>query len=99
EACGCGYIVVRGTEAGGHVRGTQPLDEVLIATRALVSVPLVAAGGVTTARRFAEVIRLGADGVLVGTRFVTCPESGAHPEYVRRLLVATGTDTVLTELF
>ena len=98
-ACGCDYVVVQGTEAGGHVRGMQPLDEVLIATRAVVDVPLVAAGGVATARRVAEVMRLGADGVRVGTRFVTCPESGAHPEYVRRLLAAAGTETVLTEWF
>jgi NAD(P)H-dependent flavin oxidoreductase YrpB (nitropropane dioxygenase family) len=98
-ACGCDYVVVQGTEAGGHVRGVQPLDEVLIAARAVVSVPLVAAGGIATARRVTEVMRLVADGVRIGTRFVTCPESGAHPEYVRRLLAATGDDTVLTEWF
>jgi NAD(P)H-dependent flavin oxidoreductase YrpB (nitropropane dioxygenase family) len=97
--CGCDYVVVQGIEAGGHVRGTQPLDEVLIAARALVEVPLVAAGGVATARGVAECMRLGADGVRVGTRFVTCPESGAHPEYVRCLLAATGSDTVVSEWF
>jgi NAD(P)H-dependent flavin oxidoreductase YrpB (nitropropane dioxygenase family) len=42
---------------------------------------------------------LGADGVRVGTRFVTCPESGAHPEYVRLLLAANGADTVVTGWF
>jgi len=98
-ACGCDYIVVQGTEAGGHVRGTQPLDEVLIAARAVVPVPLVAAGGLATARRVGEVMQLGADGVRVGTRFVTCPESGAHPTYVRRLLAATADDTVVTDWF
>jgi nitronate monooxygenase len=64
-----------------------------------VTVPLVAAGGVATATRFAELIRLGADGVRVGTRFVVAPEAGAHPEYVRRLLAATAADTVITEWF
>lgn len=98
-ACGCDYVVVQGTEAGGHVRGTQPLDEVLIAARAVVRVPLIAAGGLATARRVAAVMQLGADGVRVGTRFVTCPESGAHPEYVRRLLAAKADDTVVTEWF
>jgi nitronate monooxygenase len=98
-ACGCDYVVVQGIEAGGHVRGTQPLDEVLVAARAAVRVPLVAAGGISTARRVVELMRLGADGVRVGTRFVTCPESGAHPEYVRRLLAATEADTVVTGWF
>jgi nitronate monooxygenase len=99
ERCGCDYVVVQGIEAGGHVRGTQPVDEVLISARAVVAVPLVAAGGIATARRVAALMRLGADGVRVGTRFVTCPESGAHPEYVRCLLAATGADTVVTEWF
>jgi nitronate monooxygenase len=98
-ACGCDYVVVQGTEAGGHVRGSQRLDEVLTAARAVVTVPILAAGGIATARRVAEVMALGADGVRVGTRFVTCPESGAHPEYVRRLLAATGDETVVTEWF
>jgi nitronate monooxygenase len=84
EASGCDYIVVQGTEAGGHVRGNQPLDEVLMAARTAVRVPLVAAGGVTTGHRFAEVMRLGADAVRVGTRFVTCPESGAPRTYPSR---------------
>jgi nitronate monooxygenase len=99
ERCGCDYVVVQGTEAGGHVRGTQPLDKVLVAARAVVRVPLVAAGGIATSRRVVDVMRLGADGVRVGTRFVPCPESGAHPEYVRRLLAATGAETVVTEWF
>jgi nitronate monooxygenase len=60
---------------------------------------VVAAGGVATPDRLAELMQLGADAVRVGTRFLVCPESGAHPEYVRRLLEASGDDTVLTEWF
>jgi NAD(P)H-dependent flavin oxidoreductase YrpB (nitropropane dioxygenase family) len=98
--CGCDYVVAQGTEAGGHVRGTEPLAEVLPAVQAAVRVPVVAAGGVATAERFAGLMQLGADAVRVGTRFVVCPESGAHPEYVRQLLLAaSGDDTVLTEWF
>jgi NAD(P)H-dependent flavin oxidoreductase YrpB (nitropropane dioxygenase family) len=99
EECGCDYVVAQGTEAGGHVRGTQPLDTVLAETLAAVDVPVGAAGGVATAARFAELMDAGADAVRVGTRFLTCPESGAHPEYVRRLLDADGEDTELTEWF
>jgi nitronate monooxygenase len=46
------------------------------------------------------VIGLGADGVRVGTRFVVCSESGAHPLYVEAILEASGDDaTVLTDWF
>jgi NAD(P)H-dependent flavin oxidoreductase YrpB (nitropropane dioxygenase family) len=45
-------------------------------------------------------MQLGADGVRVGTRFVVCSESRAHPLYVRAILEANGDDaTVLTEWF
>jgi NAD(P)H-dependent flavin oxidoreductase YrpB (nitropropane dioxygenase family) len=64
-----------------------------------VQVPVVAAGGVATAERFADLLEAGADGVRVGTRFVVSPESAAHPDYARRLLAAGDGDTVLTEWF
>ncbi|MGH2784661.1 MAG: NAD(P)H-dependent flavin oxidoreductase [Actinomycetota bacterium] len=99
EECGCDYVVAQGVEAGGHVRGTQPLEQVLAQTLGMVRVPVVAAGGVATAERFEELITGGADAVRVGTRFVASPESGAHPDYVRALLAAGGGDTVLTEWF
>ena len=99
ERCGCDYVVAQGTEAGGHVRGREPLDEVLQAVLSTVRIPVLAAGGVASADRFAELMRAGADGVRVGTRFVASPESAAHPDYVRRLLAASAEDTTLTEWF
>jgi nitronate monooxygenase len=99
ERFGCDYLVAQGIEAGGHVRATRPLDETLESVLAAVAVPVLAAGGIATAERVSELVRAGADGVRVGTRFVVCPESGAHPDYVQRLLDADGDDTVMTEWF
>jgi NAD(P)H-dependent flavin oxidoreductase YrpB (nitropropane dioxygenase family) len=99
EESGCDFVVAQGVEAGGHVRGTEPLDRLLPAVLAAVRVPVVAAGGVATAERFAELMGNGAGAVRVGTRFIVSSESGAHPEYVRRLLEADGDDTELTEWF
>ncbi|MEA2397276.1 MAG: nitronate monooxygenase [Thermoleophilaceae bacterium] len=96
---GCDYVVVQGIEAGGHVRGTQPIDAVLAETLGTVDVPVVAAGGVGTAERLAELLTAGASAVRVGTRFVAAEESDAHPEYVTRLIAASADDTVLTEAF
>jgi NAD(P)H-dependent flavin oxidoreductase YrpB (nitropropane dioxygenase family) len=61
--------------------------------------PVLAAGGVATGERVAELVRAGADGVRVGTRFVATLESGAHPDYISSLLAATAADTVVTEWF
>lgn len=96
---GCDYVVVQGTEAGGHVRGTQPLDDVLAATLARVDVPVVAAGGIGTPARVAALLTAGASAVRVGTRFVASEESNAHPQYIARLIAATAQDTVITEAF
>lgn len=96
---GCAYVIVQGVEAGGHVRGTVPLADLLPAVRAVVDVPIVAAGGIGTAADVRRVLALGADAVRVGTRFVATVESDAHDHYVQRLIDGTAADTVLTERF
>ena len=99
EESGCDYVIAQGIEAGGHVRATRPLDPTLESVLAEVGIPVLAAGGVATAERVAELMRAGADGVRVGTRFLVCPEAGAHAEYVQQLLEAEAEDTVITEWF
>ena len=99
EAAGCDLVVAQGVEAGGHVRGTEPLGELLPAMLAAVSVPVVAAGGIGTAEQAAALIAAGADAVRVGTRFLACPECNTHPAYVEALLAAGADETVLTGEF
>ena len=96
---GCDYIAAQGTEAGGHVRGNVGLLPLLSQVLEVVDVPVLAAGGIATARDVAAVLVAGAAGARIGTRFVASTESGAHPDYVRRLLAAGAGDTVLTEEF
>lgn len=96
---GCDYVTLQGVEAGGHVRGTMPVRELVAAGADVLEVPIVAAGGIATAQAVAELIELGAAGVRIGTRFVTAAETEAHPRYVELLLAASGDATVLTEAF
>ena len=99
EAAGCDLVVAQGAEAGGHVRGKVLLEKLLPAMLNAVGVPVVAAGGIGTANRVAELMTAGADAVRVGTRFLACPECNTHPAYVDALLSAGPTDTVLTGEF
>jgi NAD(P)H-dependent flavin oxidoreductase YrpB (nitropropane dioxygenase family) len=96
---GCAYVVAQGTEAGGHVRGQQPLDQVLAETLSAVDVPVIASGGIGSAARVAELLNAGAAAVRCGTRFVIAEEADAHPTYVQRLIAAGAEDTVLTQAF
>ena len=95
-------IVAQGVEAGGHVRGELGLLPLLDGVLDAVDVPVVAAGGIGTARAMAAVLASGADAVRVGTRFIAsreAGESGAHPAYVDAILRASAEDAVLTEAF
>jgi nitronate monooxygenase len=88
--------VAQGVEAGGHVRGSVPIDELMTAMLAAVDVPVVATGGIGNADRAAALIAAGADAVRVGTRFLACPECNTHSAYVEALIAAGADDTVLT---
>lgn len=97
---GCDLVIAQGVEAGGHVRGTTPRDDLLADVVAHVAVPVVAAGGIATSSDVRRALDAGAAAVRVGTRFVATAESRAHPDYVQALVDArSGDDTVLTTAF
>jgi NAD(P)H-dependent flavin oxidoreductase YrpB (nitropropane dioxygenase family) len=96
---GCDFLVVQGHEAGGHVRGTTPLLELLPAVRATTELPLVAAGGIGSGAQAAAALAVGADAVRIGTLLLPTPEADVHPDYARALVEATAEDTVVTETF
>lgn len=100
---GAEIIVAQGTEAGGHggTRATLPLVPAiadLVAQRAPEAI-VVAAGGIADGRGLAAALALGAEGVLVGTRFYACVESLAHDKAKARIVAASGEDTVRTTVF
>jgi NAD(P)H-dependent flavin oxidoreductase YrpB (nitropropane dioxygenase family) len=99
QRAGCDLVVIQGLEAGGHVRGTAPLDEVLRDALAHVSIPVVAAGGIGTPERVRELIDAGAHAVRIGTRFLAAPEADVHPQYLAALIAGSANDTVLTDYF
>jgi nitronate monooxygenase len=96
---GCSYVVAQGVEAGGHVRGTVPLAELIPAVREALQIPIVAAGGIGSADAVRAALAMGADAVRVGTRFVASAESAAHPDYVEMLVRARSSETEYTEAF
>lgn len=96
---GCDLVVAQGCEAGGHVRGQVGLLPLLDGVLDAVDVPVLAAGGVATARSVAAVIAAGAAGARVGTRFLAAEEADVHPLYRAALLAAGSEDTELTSTF
>jgi nitronate monooxygenase len=99
ERAGAQMIIAQGVEAGGHVRGTRPLAELLPEIAAAVSVPALAAGGLATGGDLLTALALGAEGIVLGTALMATTEAFAHDEHKRRLLEAHAADTVLTDTF
>jgi len=66
---------------------------------AVAPLPVAVAGGIGDARGVVAALALGAEGVVLGTRFLATREANAHPEYKQKLLEANETDTVRTILF
>jgi len=102
-AQGADIIIAQGTEAGGHGAGrsTMPLVPAVVdlVTASDRKVPVVAAGGITDGRGLAAALMLGADGVLMGTRFAVATESLASAGAKERVLRAGGDETLRTTVF
>lgn len=100
--CGADVVVAQGAEAGGHAEKRTTMTLVpeiadLVAGRAPETL-LCAAGGVADGRGLAAALMLGADGVLVGSRFWASKEALVHPGLQATAMAATGDDTVQTSV-
>ncbi len=77
---GADILVAQGTEAGGHGSSRTTLDIVRAVSDFVAGrVPVVAAGGIADGRGFASSVMLGAEGILMGTRFYASDEADGHP--------------------
>jgi nitronate monooxygenase len=96
---GADVIVAQGTEAGGHGM-TEPLFTLLPqVVDACPGTLVVAAGGIADGRGMAAALMLGAQGVLMGTRFYASQEAEGHPQAKRRIVEAEGGQTVRSIVF
>lgn len=107
ETYGMDIVVAQGSEAGGH-RGTfmGPAENAMMGTMALipqivdhVNIPVIAAGGIMDGRGVLAATLLGAQGVQMGTAFVTSLESGAKDQHKDAIINSTHDQTVVTSAF
>ena len=107
EKIGMDAVIVQGIEAGGH-RGNfiSSHEESLIGLISLipqvvdnVSIPVIAAGGIMDGRGLTAALCLGAKVIQMGTAFLTCKESGAHPLHKEAIMDSVEGETTLTRTF
>lgn len=101
QEAGVDAVVAEGFEAGGHNGRDETTTFTLIPmVKEQINIPLIAAGGIATGKAMLATMILGADGVQVGSRFVTSEESSSHRAF-KQLVVDTkegGTQLTLKEL-
>ena len=95
---GADILVAQGTEAGGHVGWMASLPLLPMMVKAVAPLPVLGAGGIADGRGLAAALALGADGVLLGTRFLATPEAPIHANFKQAIVKSDGHDTVLTEI-
>jgi enoyl-[acyl-carrier protein] reductase II len=84
---GASAVVAEGFEAGGH-NGINEITTLCLIpqVRKVIDIPLIAAGGIGSGSSIVACMALGADGVQIGTRFVTSLESSAHDNFKNEII-------------
>ena len=93
---GVDAIVAEGFEAGGHNGREETTTLCLVPMlKEVVTLPIIAAGGIASGKSMLAAIALGADGVQIGSRFAVAEESSAHENFKKAILDAKEGDTKL----
>ena len=97
EEAGVDAIVAEGFEAGGHNGREETTTMCLIPfIKKNISIPIIAAGGISCGKSMLAAMSLGADAVQIGSKFIATPESSAHQNFKDYILNSKEGDTQLT---
>ncbi|WP_018330615.1 NAD(P)H-dependent flavin oxidoreductase [Actinomycetospora chiangmaiensis] len=96
---GADVIVAQGTDAGGHGGSRGTIGFVPVVADLAGDVPVLAAGGIGDGRGVAAAFALGAEGALLGTRFLATPEALTSPAYEKAVLEGGSEDTDRSSVF
>lgn len=95
ERLGATAIVVEGKEAGGHLGTSTSVRELIPGIREAVSIPVIAAGGCLHGQDIVDLIKMGANGVQMGSRFAASLEANSAPTVKEYYLKSKPEDIVV----
>jgi NAD(P)H-dependent flavin oxidoreductase YrpB (nitropropane dioxygenase family) len=96
---GVDIVVAQGYEAGGHTGEIATMVLVPEVVDAVAPTPVLAAGGIGSGRQIAAALALGAQGVWLGSLWLTTAEGGSSPAVLQSYLDATSADTVRSRCY
>lgn len=92
---GADAVIAEGGESGGHV-GDITTMALVPQVCDVVDIPVIAAGGIADGRGAAAAFMLGAQGIQIGTRFLSAFECNINPVYKAKVIKANDTSTIVT---
>jgi nitronate monooxygenase len=96
EEAGYDAVIAAGFEEGGHPHSDDVTTMSLLPkVEEAVNIPVIAAGGIADGRTMAAAMLLGADGVMMASRFIATSECTAHPAIKEELVRRSENDTTL----
>lgn len=95
EKQGAAAVVAEGAEAGGHLGTDRSIEEILPEIVSNVRIPVIAAGGIVDGTGIARMLKLGASGVQMATRFVLSVECAVADAFKQMYLKAGDDDVVI----
>lgn len=96
ERYGYDAVIAAGIEEGGHPLNDDVTTMVLLPRIAeSVKIPVISTGGIADGRGLAAALSLGAEGVLMATRFIATKECAVHPNIWQELIDRQENDTTL----
>jgi len=98
EAVGADAVTIVGVECGGHP-GMDEVTSLILVPKAAesIKVPLIAGGGFCDGKGLVAALALGAEAILMGTRFMATQECAIHQNFKDWMVKAEETDTMLVE--
>jgi len=98
ERIGCDAVSVVGNETGGHP-GMSEVGTMVMIRKAVenVNIPIVAGGGIVDGAGLMAALTMGAEGIIMGTRFVATQECPAHSAVKDWMKIASEDDTVIVQ--
>lgn len=98
QRVGCDAVTIIGSEAGGHP-GMDDIGTVVLVPQTVdaVSIPVLAGGGIADGRGLSAMLALGAEGIVMGTRFMATKEAVIHENIKEWMITATEADTALIQ--
>ena len=98
QRVGADAAIIVGVESAGRP-SLEAVTTMVVANKAasLVTIPVLAAGGIADGKGLVAALALGAEGVVMGTRFIATTECAIHPNFKEMYVKASEKDTVLVQ--